>query len=236
MVGREKFREAGGFPEELRVAFNDVALCFRLYELGYHNVCMNSSFAYHFESFSRGDDEAEDRLRRLLEERRKLYERHPQLEGVDPYFPSGFSREGLDVRVRPAYETAGNREQRLSKVRRADLRGCRQEKCLIVRAEDFRERRLMGWSVVLGDDNACYERILLLKKSEEEIFGALAEESYRPDLQENMPDQKNVALSGFQICLEEGLLSAGDYLIGICARNRVTGLRLVNWSNRRIRL
>lgn len=236
MTGREKFREAGGFPEELRVAFNDVALCFRLYELGYHNVCVNSSFAYHFESFSRGDDEAADRLERLLEERRKLYERHPQLEGFDPYFPSGFCREGLDVRVRPAYETAGNREQRLSKVSRMNLRGCRQEKCLLVRAEDFRERRLVGWSVVLGDDNACYEKILLLMKNEEEIFGALAEESYRPDLQENMPDQKNVALSGFQIRFEEGTPPAGDYLVGMCARNRVTGLRLVNWSSRRISL
>lgn len=236
MTGREKFREAGGFPEELRVAFNDVALCFRLYELGYHNVCVNSSFAYHFESFSRGDDEAADRLERLLEERRKLYERHPQLEGIDPYFPSGFSREGLDVRVRPAYETAGNREQLLSKMSRMDLRSCRLEKCLLVRAEDFRGRRLVGWSVVLGDDNACYEKILLLKKSEEEIFGALAEESYRPDLQENMPDQENVALSGFQIRFEEGTPPAGDYLVGMCARNRVTGLKLVNWSNRRISL
>lgn len=236
MTGKEKFREAGGFPEELRVAFNDVSLCFRLYELGYHNVCMNSSFAYHFESFSRGDDEAEDRLERLLEERRRLYERHPQLEGIDPYFPSGFNREGLDVKVRPAYETAGNREQRLLKMSRMDLRSCRQEKCLLVRAEDFRERRLVGWSVVLGDDNACYEKILLLKKSEEEIFGALVDESYRPDLQENMPDQENVALSGFQIYFEEGAPPAGDYLVGMCARNRVTGLRLVNWSNRRISL
>ena len=234
MVGGEKFWEAGGFPEELRVAFNDVALCFRLYELGWHNVCINSCFAYHFESFSRGDDEAEEKRKRLLEERRKLYEMHPQLEGVDPYFPSGFSREGLDVRVRPAYETAGNRVQRLSRVNRTDLRGCRQENCLLVRVEDFRERRLTGWSVVLGDDNACYERILLLKKGGEEIFGALLEESCRPDLQENMPDQENVALSGFWVRLEEGLLPAGEYLIGICARNRVTGLRLVNWSSRRI--
>lgn len=251
MVSREKFREAGGFFEELRVAFNDVDFCFRLYELGYHNVCVNTGFAYHFESFSRGDDESEEKLERLLAERKRLYERHPLLEGADPYYSAGLSAEGLDVRVRPAYMTAGNSFQKLVKMQKADLKGCRQDACLMVSAEDFRERRLTGWSVVLGDNNACYEKRLLLKRifdSEkrdelpeaagltEEIYEAMAEGSYRPDLEENMPDQKNVALSGFQIQFGEALLPAGDYLIGICARNRVTGLRLVKWSNRRIEL
>lgn len=279
MVGREKFREAGGFSEELRVAFNDVDFCFRLYELGYDNVCVNDRFAYHFESFSRGDDESGEKLERLLEERRKLYARHPLLEGVDPYYASGLSREGLDVRVRPAYMTAGNRVQQISQAQKADLQGSRQDNCLTVRVEDFRGRQLVGWSVVLGDNNACYERWLLLKKvSQSRSFGGGAEQtaaaqtdsvqtetagmivtetteikateikateiiyeaalegSYRPDLEENMLDQVNVGLSGFRVEFGASPVPAGNYLVGMCARNRVTGLRLVNWSNRRIEL
>ena len=68
---------------------------------------------------------------------------------------------------------------------------------------------------------------------------------YRPDLVENMPNQTNVGLSGFWIevaansAAQEGSgnetcasLPGGQYRIGMTACNRVTGLKLINWSNR----
>lgn len=249
MLEKDKFQEVGGFSEELRVAFNDVDLGFRLYESGYWNACMNDLYAYHHESLSRGDDESAEKLERLLAERDKLYSMHPQLEGVDPYYSEFLNREGLDTRIRPAFVTAGNR---LQEIKAAPLlfnsQGCRQDECLLVRVEECKGGKVRGYSVVLGDDNACYEKGILLRRLSHESNGDGSDESqskaldkvyvvstseqYRPDLEENMPDQVNVGLSGFAVALEHGILPSGSYRLGAVARNRISGLRLINWSNR----
>ena len=105
----------------------------------------------------------------------------------------------------------------------------------MVRVEDFRDGRAVGYGVVLGDNNACYEKKLLLQRvtSEAEpveIYEVPLTGQYRPDLEENMPDQVNVALSGYDAQLQ--LQGTGSYRIGMAARNRVTGLKLLNWTNR----
>ncbi len=247
MVERRKFQEAGGFPEELRVAFNDVDLCFTLYEKGYENVCVCDSYAYHYESLSRGDDESAGKLERLLSERKKLYERHPGLAGRDPYYSVFLNRQGLDTHIRPEYETAGNRVQELRTCPdmwdMRQLMGYREDACLMVRVE-AEEPFLIGWGVVLGDNNACYEKDLLLKQEpregSEKAWGAIyhvpLRGQYRPDLEENMPDQVNVALSGYQVLLKQGTLPTGNYLVGMAARSLMNGTRILNWSNRRIKV
>ncbi len=248
MVERRKFTEAGGFPEELRVAFNDVSLCFRLHELGYRNVCLNDRYAYHHESFSRGTDESPEKLKRLLAERDALYRLHPQLEGTDPYYSVYLNREGLDTGIRPAWMTVGNRTQhRTGRAGTFNAAACRRDECLMVRIEDCRGGEITGYNIVLGDDNACYEKSLILWRqktkgtgrpkgpdptAEDEVYEIKLGEQYRPDLEENLPDQKNVALSGFHVKLEAGVLPDGLYRVGAAARNRVTGLKLVNWSSR----
>ncbi len=262
MVEREKYLEAGGFAEELRVAFNDVDFCFRLHELGYQNVCVNDRYAYHHESLSRGGDESPEKLERLLGERERLYKRHPALEGADPYYSPFLNREGLDTGIRPAYLTAGNRVQRVQgPFRNLNLDGYRRDACLTVRVEDCRNRRLLGNGVVLGDDNACYGRELLLRRVKKgnpedggrgshgdrdfcsadrpegdmvyavEIWG-----QYRPDLEANMADQVNVGLGGFDVEIGQEAVPEGRYQVGMAAQNRVTGLRLVNWSGRCVEL
>lgn len=253
MVEKEKFTEAGGFAEELRVAFNDVDFCFRLYELGYHNVCRNDCFAYHHESLSRGADESVEKLNRLLAERDKLYQRHPQLAGVDPYYNEGLGRDGLDTRICPAYETAGNAVQQPEGVLKTiETEGYRQDACLLFRVEDIREGKLQGYGVVLGDNNACYDRWLVLQRvrSEEEVAQAdsvkekeslpcylvAVEGQYRPDLVKNLPDQINVGLCGVWVQLGASNLPAGQYRLGMAVRNRVTGLKLINWSNRTLEI
>ena len=262
MVEKEKYLEAGGFAEELRVAFNDVDFCFRLYELGYHNVCVNDRYAYHHESLSRGGDESPEKLERLLGERERLYKRHPALEGADPYYSPFLNSEGLDTGIRPAYLTAGNRVQRAREpFRNLNLSGYRQDGCLMVRVEDCRNRRLLGYGVVLGDDNACYSRELLFRKvkkgnPEDGGRGSYGERDacpaggpdgdvayameirgqYRPDLEANMADQVNVGLGGFDVEIGQEAVPEGRYQVGMAARNRVTGLRLVNWSGRCVEL
>ena len=238
MVQKSKFEEAGGFAEELAVAFNDVDFCFTLHEKGYWNVCLNDRCAFHHESLSRGNDEAPEKLERLLAERDRLYRRHPALEGKDPFYSAYLNREGLDTRIRPAYETAGNVMQRQDrKPSEMNLKSYRKDPCVLLRIESLQEGILQGYTVVLGDNNACYDKKILLIP-EPENAGAYAipiMEQYRPDLVENMPDQTNVGLSGFWIRLSDRLLdkiSAGRYRIGVAVKNRVTGLRLMNESNR----
>lgn len=286
MVGKDRYREVKGFPEDLRVAFNDVDFCFSLYESGYRNVCMDGLSAYHHESLSRGDDESAEKLDRLSRERERLYRKHPGLEGKDPYYGVGLSREGLDTGIRPAYQTAGNVTQRVSEPlamvplphipgagasaenqpgtgipsgsapdlgccpqiekmpwdSRVSGGGYRPDACVMVRVEDCRGGRILGYSVVLGDNNACYDRMLLLWEGGRPELGAgqaagriyvlKLEGMYRPDLEENMPDQRNVALCGFDVEIGRETLPAGKYRLGVAVRNRMTGLGLQNWSNR----
>ncbi len=259
MVSRDKFCEAGGFPEDLAVAFNDVSLCFRLYELGYYNSCICDKYAYHHESLSRGADEESKKLRRLMRERRKLYEKHPALEGVDPYYSKHLNRIGLDVRIRPAYEQGGNHPQKIEADTNhthpgGSFTGYRYDNCLMLRVEMCTPEEILGYGVVLGDDNSCYRRSLLflpLNREEQEnlpdmqemvrrlqqenrpVLKLPIEGQYRPDLVENLPDQKLVGLSGFWFRYDGTCrMPAGSYLVGMVAEHAVTGTRLIQMSNR----
>lgn len=252
MVQREKYRQAGGMKEELRVTFNDVDLCFRLWELGYHNVVINSSYAYHHESLSRGEDSSREKADRLKREQEKLYTLHPQCKGHDPYYSSRFNKDVWDTAIRPGFVTAGNRMQEavFHKIT-VDLDRYRRDDCLLFSLQRCEPKCIQGYGVVLGDNNACYDRRLILWKVQEphapetekkETKAADAHEprgkirclsitlegQYRPDLEENMTDQVNVALCGFW--LKPDKIPAGVYRVGILARSLVSGIRLVNWS------
>lgn len=243
MVTSEKYTAAGGMREELPVAFNDVDLCFTLWEQGHHNVVLNSVYAWHHESLSRGEDEAPEKLQRLLREKKKLYDRHTGLTGgVDPYYSRSLNRDGLDTRIRPAYVTGKNRPQRPAwRTRQIHTAQYRRDNCLLLRIERCEAACIQGYSVVLGDNNACYDKALLLWRLEASRFpepeGELScscvqlEGQYRPELTENMTDQKNVGLCGFHLELPEGSLAAGRYRLGITAVSRVGGTRLINWSS-----
>ena len=45
-----------------------------------------------------------------------------------------------------------------------------------------------------------------------------------------MPDQRNVALCGFDVEIGENAVPAGKYRLGMAAGNRAGGVRLFNWS------
>lgn len=54
MVERRKLEHIGGWEEAFSVEYNDVDLCLRLREAGYHNVYLPHVSLYHFESLTRG--------------------------------------------------------------------------------------------------------------------------------------------------------------------------------------
>ncbi|MBQ7920109.1 MAG: glycosyltransferase [Lachnospiraceae bacterium] len=239
LIDKEKYHEAGGLKTHLPVAYNDVELGFALYELGYQNVVINKYFAYHHESLSRGNDElSKEKLERLFRERAKLYEMHPDLLGKDPYYPEGLSKDGLDSRFAPLYFSAGNRMQKGESTSFAFAEAeVRIDKCVMATADTSVPGQIRGYGVVLGDDNACYDKYLVLVPFGGKLSDAYQMKltrQYRQDLEQNMPDQKNVALSGFWVECQSGGLPQGDYEVAILAVHKLNKGKLLNYTNRSI--
>lgn len=194
-VEKKRFHEAGGFPEELPVAFNDVALCFALYEKGYYNSVQQDSYLFHHESLSRGQDEEKDKLARLLTEKRKLYMRHSDLYGRDPFYHKYLAGDMLSS----AFDTGADYEWKetmpFAEPERAGgiTDHAREDGCVLISLEyagTVEEWKrgipagqpegartdaggesvyyLQGYAFVAGSDNACYEKKILLQKMAEE--------------------------------------------------------------------
>ena len=68
MVKRSVFEEAGGFEEELTVAFNDVDFCLRVRQMGYYIVYDPYIELIHYESKTRGAEDTEEKGRRFQSE------------------------------------------------------------------------------------------------------------------------------------------------------------------------
>lgn len=237
MVKRERFWETGGFCEQLPVAFNDVDLCFSLYEKGYYNVVCNEISLYHHESLSRGDDESPEKLERLGRERAKLYQRHKELEGRDPYYHRDLNHEGLDTRIVPALQERMEAAEKVkAKERKSplplqDTGKIRYHGGLYFRIESAGGNFCQGYSFMAGDDNSCYEKKLVLEEKERGCsFEVPLKEKLRQDLQDNMPDQKRVAMCGFAVRITG--LPAGNYAMKVMAKNKVTGVTYVNECTR----
>lgn len=242
VIEADKFWEAGGFSTELAVCYNDVDLCFRLYELGYQNVVVNEAFAYHHESLSRGTDEKPEKLARFKREWEKLYERHPALKNEDPYFPRELDKWIQNTQIKPAYVYGVLKAQEPLWKQYTDMGQIRYDECLMARVEICNEEKIQGYGIVLGDDNACYKRYVVLcpdltaASITPDSMIMQAENQYRYELEENVPDQKNVALCGFCIDRTGETPAHGSYKAGMLAVNRVTGLKLFNWCGKVVKL
>lgn len=251
-VEKKKFLEAGGFPEELPVAFNDVDLCFSLFEKGYYNVVLQNMALYHHESMSRGSDDDRDKLQRLLHEKDKLYERHPGLYGRDPFYHKYLAGDMLSTgfELKAEYEPKGDRLP----VRPMEMdeleRNAREDACVIISLEyagpaaafDRKEEGggllIQGYCFVSGSDNALFEKRILLKpeRDAQENGGKpamiLPEPLRRRDVEDNLPDQVHVGLTGFCAVIDGGELAKGSYRIGILAKDRCSRQKLYAWTNR----
>lgn len=255
LIDREKYQEAGGLKESLQVAYNDVELGFALYEAGYHNVNINRYYGYHHESLSRGSDETREKQFRLQKERERLYEMHPMLKGRDPYYPDRLYLDGPDVRIVPGFINALNTVQEARMEFLPFEEGqMRLDPCVMAGVEVAGAGMIKGYGVVLGDNNACYDRYVILKQVGEEgtkdtsykeaaskkigsqIWMIKTQPQYRQDLEENIPDQKNVALCGYHVALsqdqEEKLEAGAAYQVGVLAVHKITKGKLANWSSR----
>jgi len=100
MVNKEKFYSINGFDESMPIAYNDVDLCFKLYEKGYYNVVRNDVKLYHYESLSRGNDSiSKTKLNRLRKEKNLLFKKHSNLLGYDPFFSPNLDQKDVGFSI-----------------------------------------------------------------------------------------------------------------------------------------
>ena len=101
MMKASVFCDAGGFDEELRVAFNDIDLCMQVRRMGEKIVFTPYAELYHYESKSRGlEDTPEKQLRFGKEVKcfKRKWERY-LLKG-DPYYSPNLSLKEGDCSLR----------------------------------------------------------------------------------------------------------------------------------------
>ncbi len=258
LVKREVFEEVGGFSEELAVAFNDVDLCYKIYEAGYYNVQRNDVILYHHESLSRGKDgESPEKQQRLLREKDVLYAKHQEIYGKDPFYHKYLTTDMLESEYSPAVRYQVTLEMPWAVVKHEQRlpENVREDGCVVIgmeaamdiykwkygvapgegKAEPLPEEMgyyFQGYSFVIGSDNACYQKMLLLENMEnKKIIYVPLDIRYRPDIKKNLSDQLNVDLTGYAAKVKLSDIPHGNYRFGMLAKERFSRQKLVNWSS-----
>jgi hypothetical protein len=258
MISRKKFNDIGGFPEELKVAFNDVDFCYTVMEKGYYNVCCNHVYLYHHESLTRGLDNLDPKkMERLAVEGDTLMKRHAHLYNFDPFYSPHLTEDETISAIIPRedYTPVEDIPYARVSVHEHGIKGAREDQCLRIGCEYNGSLRnwlygvtaegyddgyyLKGYSFVIGSDNAIYEKRLLLRLVERHEDGAGPVEPkvfsvptyvwYRPDIKVRLQDQVNVDLTGYKVKIRKGDLVPGYYQIGMLAVDKTSHLKLVNW-------
>lgn len=252
MIKKELYDKIGGMRNDLPVAFNDVELCFHLLKEGYYNVVLCQTYMVHYESISRGQDNTEEKRARLLRERGKLYEIHPEYASFDAFYPYevktgyGLNHAYLDTSIAAAYEDGRSMVQTVENLSAYSPKQAKEvfsqkpehealNPCLKLEVEQLYQEgkdviHIAGYGFVIGSDNASFVHTLILK-SDENIYSVELNRMARNDLERNMPDQKNVSLSGFHVSIPITKIQKGKYRIELFTKDKATTLRLRQTSN-----
>ncbi len=101
MIRRDVWDQIGGLDESFEVAFNDVDMCMRIRAAGYLIVWTPFAELYHYESKSRGQDEAPEKRARFLGEVERFQVRWAkELEAGDPYYNPNLTLDKEDLSVK----------------------------------------------------------------------------------------------------------------------------------------
>jgi len=96
-VRKEIFDSVGGFNEiDLKVAFNDVDFCLRVYEKGYRNLWTPYALLKHHESASRGKDTVPDKIERFKKEINYMQNRWEKYIKHDPSYNKNLNKNRED--------------------------------------------------------------------------------------------------------------------------------------------
>jgi hypothetical protein len=89
-----------------------------------------------------------------------------------------------------------------------------------------------GYTFVIGADNACYKKTLLLKNTENNrVIRIKPDERVREDIRDNLKDQLNVDLTGFAAKVKLDSIPKGTYRFGMLMEERYSRQKLVNYSS-----
>lgn len=243
MVDRRKYEEVGGLDETMAVAYNDVDFCFKLLEAGYYNVQRNDVVLYHHESLSRGlDEEDGDKWERLLAEKEKLYAKHPQMNGQDPFYHRALIDNASDYGCNYKFpyeeqlftaETEPLRDEWIKKAEKNRLRLTvdRAEIQHKIHADEPDILQIMGWCYVAGADNACYDKCVLLRRADGRTYTAVPADWHRRDVEEILPMERHVGLAGFALRVLRSGLETGTYRVGMLCTGGQSE-RYLAWSDK----
>jgi len=93
MVRLDKYKEVGGLDEDnLAIAYNDIDLCLKLMDKGYNNLFTPHARATHHESISRGYEDTDEKMQRLVSEQSYFLTKWDDFLKIgDPYFNPNLS-------------------------------------------------------------------------------------------------------------------------------------------------
>lgn len=243
MVSKEKFLQAGGFAEELKVAYNDVDLCFRLHQMGMFNVVRNDLILYHHESLSRGNDHLDPaKKERLAAERKTLYRRSPGYYDYDPFYSRHLTGASEAYECTLPYENRNiapvSGVKKLSGKSAEEYPGIAMNETLIIQV-DTADRELLArqgetpcylidlHAHVRGLDSCDYRYRMILKGGQG-CYEIPAIRRLRPDVGKTIANEKHVELSGFVARIPRNMLPPDTYEIWMEAKCSYSRQRLCN--------
>ena len=244
MVEREKYFQVGGFSDKMKVGYNDVDLCVKLYENGYFNVINNECALIHHESVSRGYDISIDKVERLKNERMLFYNNHQWLKnGYDPFYSSKLDRDTIEYKsyAVPDYQITDFRNKvkefpklpvRPSNKVRFNIDDCRLEWAINSGVEDAVV--FDGWALLDKCDNAGTKRYVVLIPLDDEgnmrkgCVVANTCPKFREDVGDVFTEAANTYLVGFECRIPVNRLENKRYRLGVLIKqaNRFRKTRL----------
>lgn len=222
LVAVDKFRQAGGFDENLPVAYNDVKLCFALHRLGYYNVVRNDAVAYHHESLSRGTDQEDDsKLIRMFDEQKALFSDFPELKDRDPYLNGALH----------SYAPVLDLNDHCDLLREEDIRRCKKGGTAVVDSvESGPDLHILGWALPEGTDRPGETPKYLVFQ---DPFGCTYTATTQPYTRQDVADhfgKESYLYAGFECVLDPRDLRMDiiPYRVGVMTLDQ-KGKRRVTW-------
>lgn len=252
LISKDKFCKVNGFDEILKVAYNDVELCFKLYEAGFYNVQCNEAVLIHHESVSRGQDISGEKQKRLEEEKRILYEKHIGLKGIDAFYSPNLVQNRKDINYTCNFIPKYEKQVLFKELSKADkrklpktyknkyIRKLTRESLMMANIDNMicqtdgnkKILALNGWAIQRNTDNGNWVRNVILKNMDNgSIYISEALPVFRKDVAETFKNQgTRLALSGIHIEADISSLPKGQYQLGIWI-SKTSAKGYLTWNN-----
>ena len=210
LVKKAKYEEVGGLDENFAVAYNDIDFCMKLCEAGYFNVVRNDIKLLHHESVSRGNDLIDtEKMRRLMNEEKKLYKKHPKYAHFDPFYNENLTQHRPDFSE--GYEQYRFVKSKIQE-KKIDTRVNNKLECNLDSVNIGRYIEIEGWGYIKGYGKNNDLNYMLYLDGEKKLLVS-TKRFYRPDVAAGFPDERNIEFTGFKAMFPFERIPNGSYKI-----------------------